>query len=81
MIKLRKNVVKLDEFTDYVGHYCGYEDYHVLDKLDELTPESLTACSKEIENRNFVNYPYYENLKQHIFKVLESRKKKKVEKT
>ena len=76
MINLKKTIVNLKEFTDYVGHYCGfYKDYHVLDKLDDLTSKSLMFCNEEIEKQHFVDYPYYENLKDHICKVLESRKK------
>ena len=74
MINLKKTIVKLDEFTDYVGDYCGYKDYHVLDKLDDLTTKSLIICKEEIKNQNFVYYPYYDNLVRHISKTLQSRK-------
>lgn len=75
MINFKKNILNFNKFTEYVGVYCGYEDYHVLDKLDDLTSKSLITNRKEIENRNFINYPYYENLERHICRVLESIKK------
>ena len=73
MIKLRKTIIDLTEFTKYVGHFCGYEDYHVLDKLDDLTSISLCICTKKIEDLANCDDPYYVNLKTHIYKVLNER--------
>ena len=65
MIKLRKTIIDLTEFTKYVGHYCGYyEDYHILDKLDDLTSMSLRICAKKIEDLANCSDPYYVNLKK-----------------
>ena len=73
MIKLRKNIVNLDKFTEYVGHYCGYGDQHVFDRLDDLTTNSLHVCVRKIEDLPNCNESYYANLREHIYIVINER--------
>ena len=73
MINLRKTIVNLGKFTEYVGHFCGYDDHHVFDKLDDLTTNSLHVCVKKIEDLPNCDDPYYVNLKEHIYIVINER--------